>query len=260
MLTRKLKVEIALFLALSAFDPVLEKFAKPYRQGFWCDDHTIRYPLKPDTVSGLMLLFLTILLWPTMGFAFLAKDWTFWKTPFWKSYLKLNFPYYIGYVITACIGAVCKMFTGRLRPNFMDVCRPEPYFNSTLCPANQYISNYTCSTDLTDREVQDTHKSFPSGHASQMAYATIYLVIIWHRRLREDHLIVVRLSRQVAAICFCLWVALTRLMDNKHHWEDVSAGLFLGATVAMVTQQAFSLRNQDLTRAEIRSEKLSKTE
>ncbi|KAI1280691.1 Phospholipid phosphatase 3 [Halotydeus destructor] len=251
MLTkRQLIVNIALFLALLVVDPVLKKFAKPYRQGFWCDDQTIRYPLKPDTVSGIMLVFLTMIVLPAIGFAFHNKDWTIWKTPFWKSLLTLGYRYFIGYNITAAIGAVCKMFAGRLRPNFMDACRPEPYFNRTLCPADQYISDYSCSTGLDDNAVQGTHESFFSGHASQMAYATIYLVIIWQRRFREDNHTVVRLTLQVAAICFCLWVALTRFMDNKHHWEDIITGLCVGAIVAIVTQRAFSSRNQDLGRAE----------
>ncbi|KAI1280693.1 Phospholipid phosphatase 3 [Halotydeus destructor] len=239
------------------FPVVLKVLVKPYRQGFWCDDQTIRYPLKPDTVSGLMLVFLTLIVWPTIGFAFLTKDWKFWKTPFWKSLLTLGFPYYVGYNFTAAIGAVAKMGAGRLRPNFMDSCRPEPYFNRTLCPAGLYISSYTCSTDLDANAIQNTHKSFFSGHSSQMAYATVYLVLIWQRRLREDQHTVVRLTLQVAAICFCLWVALTRLMDNKHHWQDVTVGLCLGAIVAIVTQRAFSLRNQDLERTGTSSEMLS---
>ena len=48
-----------MFLYLTAAVPVLILFffATPYDRGFFCDDVTLSYPYKPDTVSASHLVF-----------------------------------------------------------------------------------------------------------------------------------------------------------------------------------------------------------
>lgn len=67
---------------------------------------------------------------------------------------------------------VAKYSIGRLRPNFMDTCRPTVgYLNCTI---NQnYIEHFEC-TKGTPNEIKESRLSFYSGHSAFSFYATWY--------------------------------------------------------------------------------------
>ncbi|KAI1280690.1 Phospholipid phosphatase 3 [Halotydeus destructor] len=129
----------------------------------------------------------------------------------------------------------------------METCRPEPYFNQTVCPQyEEYITDYTCSAVLVGFDVKDIHLSFVSGHSSLMAYAMVHLVLVWQKRFSEDCHSMLRVTLQVLAVSFGLWTALTRLMNNKHHAEDVLGGLLLGSLIAFFIDRAFGYLQLEL--------------
>ena len=70
-----------------------------------------------------------------------------------------------------------KYSVGRLRPHFIDGCKPEgPGLNLDVCKIGEYITNFTCTT--TNKKVfADLRLSFPSGHASMSAMAMIFLAV-----------------------------------------------------------------------------------
>ncbi|KAI1280695.1 Sodium bicarbonate transporter-like protein 11 [Halotydeus destructor] len=248
MWSRRLALEIVPLVLLIAIVAYFEFFAKPVKRGFWCNDQTIRYPFKPETISYFASILLTAILVPLVNYAFLNKNWAPWRASFWTSYITLNFAYYFGHGLTMLTTDVIKVNVGRLRPCFMDLCRPEPYSNQAVCrDVNNYITDYSCSVNLDEKATRELGTSFLSGHSSLITYATVYLVLVWQRRLHEDHHTILRLVLQVAAICSCLWASLTRLTDNQHHWEDIVAGICLGATIAVVIDRAFLflLRNHE---------------
>ena len=57
--------------------------------------------------------------------------------------------YYIGLLITLIITSISKIVVGRLRPNFIDVCKPDfSTFNCTDRFGNPvYVTNYVCTGD-----------------------------------------------------------------------------------------------------------------
>lgn len=70
-----------------------------------------------------------------------------------------------------------KYSVGRLRPHFIDGCKPEgPGLDLINCKVGEYITNFTCTT--TNKKVfADLRLSFPSGHASMSAMAMIFLAV-----------------------------------------------------------------------------------
>ena len=57
--------------------------------------------------------------------------------------------YYVGFLITLIITSTGKIVVGRLRPDFIDVCKPDfSQINCTDVFGNpQYVTNYVCTGD-----------------------------------------------------------------------------------------------------------------
>ena len=124
-------------------------------------------------------------------------------------------------VATECL----KLYCGALRPIFYAVCQPD--------------ATYTACTTTDANELEDARKSFPSGHASQawngMMLLSLYLQRTWGvgRNPNGNSL----LSRTVSILALlplalAIWIAASRIQDNKHFPVDVVAGSVLGGTTA----------------------------
>lgn len=80
-------------------------------------------------------------------------------------------------------GAACQQLTtdigkytiGRLRPHFLDVCKPnincEDVINKT-----KYIEDFICTGER-PKKFGDSRLSFPSGHSSLSFYCMVYLAV-----------------------------------------------------------------------------------
>ncbi|KAG2531392.1 hypothetical protein JM16_001074 [Phytophthora kernoviae] len=126
-----------------------------------------------------------------------------------------------------------KNVTGRFRPCFYDDCG----WNYDVMWDG--ITNL-CSDPSGER---DGRQSFPSGHASfawsVMGVLTLYL--LGRSRLncenRSESLLHDGVKTFKFFFCFlpCLgaaWVAITRTLDNRHHYSDIVAGSVIGAASA----------------------------
>ncbi|KJH50860.1 PAP2 family protein [Dictyocaulus viviparus] len=190
-----IKVVITNVLMLSGFALIGGIFIPwllgTYRRGFFCNDLSIRYTYKDSTVSSTCLIL----------YAFCVIIFTIFVAELYSTRgLKRNFyeefkvgtitvhPMivaaltYIGYsqiglAITYVITNLTKNAVGRLRPHFLDVCKPS----DVICSIDDYatyITNYTCTGDA--QLVLEARKSFFSGHSSIAMYASTYAVcIVW---------------------------------------------------------------------------------
>jgi len=126
---------------------------------------------------------------------------------------------------------VIKVAVGRLRPNFLSVC--QPLTTSYNCTADPYLfqTSYVCLGR--DSDVNDSRKSFPSGHSSYALYAATFFILYLHGRCAWS-LWSALLRPVVYAISFtaAVLVALSRVSDNKHHWSDVLSGGVIGVVMA----------------------------
>ncbi|XP_066362275.1 lipid phosphate phosphatase 2-like isoform X1 [Miscanthus floridulus] len=130
-------------------------------------------------------------------------------------------------LITGVLTDAIKDGVGRPRPNFFWRCFPDgvpKYDNITrgvLCDGVASV-------------IKEGHKSFPSGHSSWsfagLGFLSWYLagkVKAFDRRGHVAKLCVVVLPLLLAAM-----VAVSRVDDYWHHWQDVFAGGILGLVVA----------------------------
>ena len=130
------------------------------RRGFYCDDMSLHYPKRPETVSTKVLIIASIILACALFSIteyFILKQNKFlttktiliWKksfqVPAWLSpALRLLLTYFMGAAANSILTDIAKNVIGWPRPNFMATCRP----NVTCSDANryEYITTFKCLT------------------------------------------------------------------------------------------------------------------
>ena len=70
-----------------------------------------------------------------------------------------------GLLITKTLTRTGKHWIGGLRPNFIDVCKPDP--NVTKSLGGTYVNETLSKTICTSEAAIESRWSFPSGHSSQ---------------------------------------------------------------------------------------------
>ncbi|XP_020592396.1 lipid phosphate phosphatase 2-like [Phalaenopsis equestris] len=181
----------------------------------------LRYPFKSNSIPFWVVPIIGILL-PvliTIGIYFKKQN----VYDLHNAILGLLFSVLITGVLTDAI----KDAVGRPRPDFFWRCFPDGkdvYDNITtgvICHGNK-------------KEIREGHKSFPSGHSSWsfagLGFFSWYLagkIRAFDRRGHVAKLCIVLLPLLCAAL-----IAVSRVDDYWHHWQDVCAGGLLGLVVA----------------------------
>lgn len=157
-------------------------------------------------------------------------------------------------VVNGIITDVTKNAVGRYRPDWLSRCQPAivnpvEIQGYGLSPGE----NPECTrTDLSSSKLDDGHKSFPSGHSSTAFCLGLFVCgyCIWQlfskwkeyssQCTRTHARLLYSLSRSMVFIWILFqigwaWgVAVSRIIDNKHHVGDVVAGAVLGSIVGTV--------------------------
>lgn len=180
----------------------------------------LKYPMKSNTVPLWAVPIYAVLL-PILVFIviyFKRRD----VYDLHHAILGLFFSVLITGVLTDSI----KDATGRPRPDFFRRCFPDGIDNYDKW------GNVVCHGK--DSDIREGHKSFPSGHSSWsfagLGFLALYLagkVKVFDRRGHVAKLCIVFLPLLMASL-----VAVSRVDDYWHHWQDVFAGGILGLTVA----------------------------
>lgn len=226
---------------------LLEKGAlKTAKTGFHLDDKTIDAPYTPfeeDTVPAELVTIVAVtlgLLLPAVEFV-VAGCKRKWKArqlctrSQWASALRILLAYVYGLLLTCVVTSVLKILVGRLRPHFMDLCRPN--YTLPAVGSSRYISEYTCTNprQVPEKWVQNVYWSFPSGHSSVSAYCCFFFIVYLQLRWRHNSICstLYKTVPQGILLAFALIGAYSRVRDHKHHWSDVSGGLTLGTAIAV---------------------------
>ncbi|CAN6727748.1 unnamed protein product [Malus baccata var. baccata] len=181
----------------------------------------LKYPLKDNTVPFWAVPIIAVLL-PLaviLVYYFIRKD----VYDLHHAILGLLFSVFITAVLTDAI----KDGVGRPRPDFFWRCFPDgkggfdPTTKDVICTGIKSV-------------IKEGHKSFPSGHTSWsfagLGFLAWYLsgkVRVFDRRGHVAKLCIVILPLLTAAL-----VAVSRVDDYWHHWQDVFAGGLIGITIA----------------------------
>ncbi|KAM9791045.1 phospholipid phosphatase 3-like isoform X3 [Syngnathus typhle] len=232
---RKLLVGVDLFCLFLAGLPflVIETSAvQPYRRGFYCDDESITYPAKNgDTISdsvlsaaGILITILSIIIGESYRIYFLNEgSKSFVGNPYISALYKQVGVFVFGCAISQSFTDIAKVSVGRLRPHFLDVCKPD--FTTINCSLG-YITDYQCQGP--ESRVQEARKSFFSGHASFSMYTMLYLVFYLQSRFSWHGARLLRPLTQFTLIMMSFYTGLSRVSDHKHHPTDVLGGFVQG--------------------------------
>ncbi|XP_047263233.1 lipid phosphate phosphatase 2-like isoform X2 [Capsicum annuum] len=136
-------------------------------------------------------------------------------------------------LVTAVITGAIKDAVGRPRPDFFWRCFPdgkEVYdkWGDVVCHGDKNV-------------VKEGHKSFPSGHTSVSFAGLGFLSLYLSGKIQAFDC-----RGHVAKLCLVLFplllasmVAISRVDDYWHHWQDVFAGGLIGFTVAALCYLQF---------------------
>uniref|UniRef100_A0A1A8BBG5 Phospholipid phosphatase 3 n=1 Tax=Nothobranchius kadleci TaxID=1051664 RepID=A0A1A8BBG5_NOTKA len=207
----------------------------PYQRGFFCDDDSIRLPFKNSTVStavltavGVVMPVVSIIIGESYRIHFLNEgSKSFVGNPYISALYKQVGVFIFGCAISQSFTDIAKVSVGRMRPHFLDVCKPD--FSTINCSLG-YITDYQCQGP--EGKVQEARKSFFSGHASFSMYTMLYLVFYLQSRFTWHGARLLRPLTQFTLIMMSFYTGLSRVSDHKHHPTDVLAGFIQGALVA----------------------------
>ncbi|KIZ05403.1 hypothetical protein MNEG_2554 [Monoraphidium neglectum] len=238
------------------------EFKAPVQRPVFLYDATISYANKPNTIEDYWAPLI-----PAIVFVFslaLVECYLFRKSKVATAAAFLRF-FMAGWAALMVVGFLTELFKiicGRLRPDFLDRCKPAvaPGEVSAIFDAvgtgDTWGTNprVTCTAD-DDKFLRDGRVSFPSGHSS-----TAYVVgwfgcfyLIWGTSVRSDHQMSRRLYRphdsalrrvgkellsclllvlQLFQLSYPWGVGVSRFRDNRHNASDIVAGFMLGVTFA----------------------------
>ncbi|KIO26224.1 hypothetical protein M407DRAFT_243790 [Tulasnella calospora MUT 4182] len=140
--------------------------------------------------------------------------------------------------LTGTITNVVKICVGRPRPDLIDRCQPVP--GSVNAPIYG-LSNHTICTQTDNYILNDGFRSFPSGHSSLsfagLGFLSLYLAGKLHLFDKRGHTGKSWLA--AGPLVGAALTAVSRTMDNRHHWQDVTTGSILGITIAFFSYRQF---------------------
>ncbi|KAL0820166.1 hypothetical protein ABMA28_006099 [Loxostege sticticalis] len=241
---RKVVVDGLLICGLVVAIIATEQFWDPFQRGFFCNDETLMFPYKADTVDVYMLRIVGLCL-PAL--AFLICEWALLRKerceekclgvsiqPWVRGFYCALASFCLGLCFVELATNISKSTIGRLRPHFFDICQP-----SVDCSApqwqNRYVQphEYTCTGERTDK-FRNMRMSFLSGHSSWATYTMAFLALYLEKRMVWKGTRAVRHTLQFIVLMLCWFTALSRVSDYRHHWSDVLAGMTLGLVGAVV--------------------------
>ncbi|EQC35608.1 hypothetical protein SDRG_06893 [Saprolegnia diclina VS20] len=133
---------------------------------------------------------------------------------------------------------ILKVLAGRFRPSFYSMCKWDTTAvwdgSANLC---------------TDKHAEtEGRKSFPSGHSSTafstLFFLSLYLlgrfqVVALHKysanaMAGRHSLANIKFFIALLPTVLAMWIAVTRSMDNWHHYSDIAAGAFIGIVSAVL--------------------------
>jgi membrane-associated phospholipid phosphatase len=138
------------------------------------------------------------------------------------------------FVITGSLKNLC----GKPRPDLIARCQP---FEGALDPPVFGLSNSTICTQTNKAIMADGFRSFPSGHSSSAFAGLFYLSLYLAAKLHvldnrgEVWRTFIVLIPTLAASC----IAMSRIMDARHHPFDVLFGSAMGILVAWAAYRQY---------------------
>ncbi|XDV53945.1 hypothetical protein PO909_022336 [Leuciscus waleckii] len=143
-----------LFLLVGLPFAILNIQHKTFKRGFFCNDDSIKYPYKEDTISyqlvgGVMIPITVISM--IIGECLSVYLNRIKSKSFCNSYVACIYKaigtFVFGAAMSQSLTDIAKYSIGRLRPHFLDVCKPD--WSQINCTGGAYIEDFICNGDTT---------------------------------------------------------------------------------------------------------------
>ncbi|THH33934.1 hypothetical protein EUX98_g264 [Antrodiella citrinella] len=143
----------------------------------------------------------------------------------------------LGLSLTGSITQIVKLTVGRPRPDVIARCIPQagaadPPFG---------LSSVAICTRAVGPILHDGWRSFPSGHASLsfagLGFLSFYLAGKLHLFDNRGHAPKAWIA--ITPLAGATLVAISRTMDYRHHWQDVTAGAILGLVMSYFSYRQY---------------------
>ncbi|KAJ1918659.1 hypothetical protein H4219_002462 [Mycoemilia scoparia] len=220
---------------------------EPFHREFSLTDKTIMYPHKPDTITFsaaaaicsviplATIIFLCILRhWKDCLYALRNREHPY------KFYHDLHIgilSFVVAMTMNLMFTNVVKNLAGRKRPDFIARCKPKA---GSSDPTWGLSTNDVC-TETDEYLMQDGQRSFPSGHSSfsfaGLGYMSFFIAGYFKLYDGRGFSHVAYLAN--FPLLFATYVALTRVSDYRHHWQDVFIGSLLGLGMAYFAYRVY---------------------
>ena len=207
--------------------------AKPHVQGFFRGDRDIGFPSsqKSQTVDVPALIVLALLV-PVVVIVLYNLIYGY-RSRKWFIANQVIFFLLCAFLNDIVTNAL-KLMVGRLRPDFLDRCKPN-YTDYPPDPETGYVGNPAVCTGSA-AEIEEGRKSFPSGHSSIIMCGMIFLALYFHRAVPQGHEVshAFRPMLQVLCITTGLVVGASRVYDHMHNPSDVIIGGIIGTVFGLL--------------------------
>jgi len=230
-----------IFLVVLVSIPI--NIISPFERQFRLDDDTISHPYKKEETFSVPYLIIVTVGFPTLVMTIYHIVYRDFKYGFHQSLMG----FFVSVVLSSFVTSIIKVTVGRYRPDFIsrcqvDIAKVETIYNSynmsdyfDFGPRNLY--NTTICSNPNKFIINEGRKSFPSGHSS-FAFATLTytsLFIAGKIQLYDGNFVFWKLLAVLIPNLFALYIAITRMSDYRHHWQDVVIGSLIGIIFSVVS-------------------------
>ena len=214
---------------------------KPFQRGFFCDDHTLKYPyIENETVPQHICLVIWILI---SGVTILTTQILNQSTSI-KDVKRMI----TGVLCCILLTDVAKYSVGRLRPHFLTLCDPDYnnvcfgeeayYSDGDEELLNEFYQKYVNESEVCNNEkphlLHEARLSFMSGHASFSFYCATFLIMYVNMKSKQlDWMSKIAPLIQILLLVLATWISITRISDYYHYPFDVVCGALTGVGVAL---------------------------
>uniref|UniRef100_A0A914ID77 poly(A)-specific ribonuclease n=1 Tax=Globodera rostochiensis TaxID=31243 RepID=A0A914ID77_GLORO len=150
----------------------------PAERGFYCNDQSIREELMPDTISTTRLIAVTL---GSPFFIIFFADLSRRTRPRRRQLARVitratctYLNYCIGFWVMTLILDALKCLVGRIRPNFLSMCKPREVDEVCAVSPNAFVPIAHCTGGW--KSSRNSKMSFPSGHAAASVFCTLFLI------------------------------------------------------------------------------------
>ena len=212
---------------------------KPFQRGFFCDDHTLKYPyIENETIPN----YFCFVIWILISAVTILTTQILNQSTFIKDVKRMV----TGLLCCILLTDIAKFSVGRLRPHFLTLCNPdynnicfgeEAYYSDGEEDfVNDFYQKYVNESEVCNNEkshlLHEARLSFMSGHASFSFYCATFL-IIYLKNIQLNWMSKIAPCIQILLFMLATWISFTRISDYYHYPFDVVCGALTGVGFAL---------------------------